>query len=330
VDVLSDVLAAVRLNGALFFDIDAGSPWVGESPPTRAIAKYIMPDAEHVIAFHAVMSGSCWVALGDGSTPPMPLAAGDVIVFPKGDANTLSSSPGQRGSPDMSMYHRQTDRPLPFVIRHGSDGPERTRFICGYLGCDSRPFNPLLSGLPALLCARRPADGGSWVTDLFDMALAEGRRRREGSETILAKISELMFVEVLRHHIESLPPESRGWLAGLRDPHIGAALRLIHARPADTWTIEGLAHEVGLSRTTFADRFRQYLDIPPMQYLARWRMQLAARRLETPGFTIEQVADEVGYGSEAAFNRAFKKLIGEPPGMWREARLRSGGSAGPS
>jgi AraC-like DNA-binding protein len=320
-DVLSDVLAAVRLNGAVFFDIDAGTPWVGESPPSSVIAPSIMPGAEHLIMFHLVMSGSCWAALGSGDDQQaVRLAPGDVVVFPNGHQNVMSSSPGARGEPNMSIYHRPVDQPLPFYLRHGSEGPERTRFVCSFLGCDSRPFNPLLSALPDMICARNP-EGGGWVVDLFRVALAEADRRRAGTETVLAKLSELMFVEVLRRHIETLPADSRGWLSGLRDKHVGEALKLIHGRPSRAWTLDELAHDVGLSRTTFADRFVHYVGMPPMQYLARWRMQLAARKLENPGVSIAEVAAEVGYESEAAFNRAFKKLIGVPPGSWRRSKV---------
>jgi AraC-like DNA-binding protein len=187
---------------------------------------------------------------------------------------------------------------------HGGGGDERTRFICGYLGCDARPFNPLLAGLPSMLCARKPADGSGWVTDLFHLALAEGGSRRAGGETILAKLSELMFVEVIRRHLETLPEGSRGWLSGLRDPQVGAALGLIHARPTEDWTLERLAREVGLSRTIFAARFSSHVGISPMQYLARWRLQLAGRLLEQPGISIAQAGAEVGYESEAALNAA--------------------------
>ena len=278
-DVLSDVLAAVHLTGAVYFDIDAGAPWVGEAPSADAIAAQIMPGVQHVIAFHLIMSGSCWAALGDASSPPILAKAGDIIVFPNGHSNVLSSGRGERSEPNMSIYRRSTDTPLPFRLRHGSDGQERTRFVCGFLGCDSRPFNPLLSSLPSLMCAPTAVDGGSWVADLFRVALAQERTHNAGTETVLAKLSELMFVEVIRRYIATLPEESRGWLSGLRDHHIGEALRLIHAEPANGWTLDGLARSVGLSRTSFADRFMHYVHIPPLQYLTRWRMQLASRRL---------------------------------------------------
>jgi AraC-like DNA-binding protein len=324
-DVLSDVLAAVRLKGAIFFDIEAAAPFVGETPNTKITGPRILPGAQHVIMFHLMMTGSCWAALGRGGVEPVRLVPGDVIVFPHGDENVLSSTRGERGTPNMSLYRQASNEPLPFNLRVG-EGADRTRFICGYLGCDLRPFNPLLSALPEMILDRND-DKGGWVGGLFDIALAEGDRRRAGTETILSKLSELMFVEVVRRHIESLPEDSRGWLAGLRDPHIGEALKLLHGRPKEAWTLDGLARDVGLSRTTFADRFVHYVGMPPMQYLARWRMQLAARRLEVPGVSIAQVAAEVGYESEAAFNRAFKKLIGVTPGAWRKGQQRAAAAA---
>jgi AraC-like DNA-binding protein len=320
-DVLSDVLRTVKLTGAVYFDVDASSPWVGESPGTAEIAAAIMPGAEHIISFHAVISGSCWAALGDGSAPPVRLNAGDVVLFPGGAPNVMSSSQGERAQPNLAMYYRPIDKYLPFAVIHGGGGDERTHFICGYLGCDTRPFNPLLAALPPILCARKPADGSGWVIDLFRVAMMEGSSGREGGETILAKLSELMFVEVIRSYLESLPADSRGWLSGLRDRHVGEALRLIHGRPAENWTLERLAREVGLSRSTLAGRFTHFVQVSPMQYLARWRLQLAGRMLEKPGISIAQAGAEVGYESEAAFNRAFRKLVGVPPGIWRKGRL---------
>lgn len=175
-----------------------------------------------------------------------------------------------------------------------------------------------------MVCTRKPADGSGWVTDLIRVALAEGGGHREGRETILAKLSELMFVEVIRQYLEGIPTDSRGWLSGLRDPHVGEALRLIHARPAENSTLDSLSRKVGLSRTIFADRFSHYVEVPPMQYLARWRLQLASRLLEQSGTCIARAAAQVGYESEAAFNRAFKKFVGVPPGAWRKERLAAG------
>lgn len=316
-DVLSDVLSAVRLTGAVFFDIDAGEPWVGESPGTAELAATIMPGAEHVISFHIVLAGGCWASVADSTDPPVWLNAGDVVMFPGGAANVLSSSPGARGQRNpLAMYYLPIDTHLPFEVIHGGDGPQRTRFVCGFLGCDTRPFNPLLSALPPMLSISASA-GTFGIPELFAMALAEGRGARAGTETVLAKLSELMFVEVLRRHIETLPADARGWLSGLRDPQLSAVLRLIHGRPAEPWTLERLARDAGMSRSVLASRFQANLDVSPMHYLTRWRMHLASRRLEDPRISIGQAAAEVGYESEAAFSRAFKKQLGVPPGTWR-------------
>jgi AraC-like DNA-binding protein len=275
-----------------------------------------MPEAERVIAFHAVLSGSCWASL-DNDSAPFHVNAGDVLVLPGGAPHVMASSPELRGKPDMALYFRPVDAHLPFALTvHGGGGEDHTRYVCGFLGCDARPFNPVLASLPALMCVRKPHAGG-WITDLFRVALAEGSTKRPGGETVLAKISELMFVEVLRRHMESLPEESRGWLSGLRDPHVGEALRLIHGRPTEPWTIDELAQKVGLSRAGFASRFTEFVEIPPMQYVARWRLQLAARLIEQ-GTSLANACAEVGYESEAAFNRAFKRLVGVPPGAWRK------------
>ena len=340
-DVLSNVLSTVRLTGAVFFDVDASPPWYGASPSVERIAPRGMPDAERVIAFHAILSGSCWAFLENGSEAPFRVDSGDVLVVPGGAPHVMASSPELRGNPDLTLYYRPVDAHLPFSmtvngggedghvidagerlpfsrINHGGGGEEHTRYICGFVGCDARPFNPLLASLPALMCVRRPAAGG-WVTDLFRHALAEGGTKRPGGETVLAKLSELMFVEVLRRHIEGLPEDSRGWLSGLRDSHVGEALRLIHGRPSDAWTLDGLAQKVGLSRTAFANRFTELVEVPPMQYVARWRLQLAARLIER-GASLADACVEVGYESEAAFNRAFKRAFGMPPARFRRSQ----------
>lgn len=329
-DVLSDVLSAVRLTGAVFFDVDASPPWCGASPGIEEIGAHVMPGAEHVIPFHAILSGSGWVSLGEGASGvPLRIHDGDVLVVPGGAPHTMASAPELRGIPDRTLYFRPIDAALPFrFLAHGGGGEEHTRYICGFLGCDARPFNPLLASLPPLMCVHKPPDAGDWVIDMFRLALTEGTARRPGSETVLAKISELMFVEVLRRHIESLPDESRGWLSGLRDPQVGEALRLIHGRPTESWTLEKLAQKVGLSRTAFANRFTEFVEVAPMQYVARWRLQLAARLMEQ-GASIAQAGAEVGYESEASFNRAFKRFIGVPPGVWRSRRDASPRGEGP-
>ena len=207
----------------------------------------------------------------------------------------MSSAPGMRAEPDLTLYHRPNHRHLPFVFFHDGAGPEHCRFVCGFFGCDARPFNPLLESLPRLFHAQMSAAGQSWLVNMLRVAAEETELGDAGSETMLAKLAEVMFVEVIRKHIARLPEDSRGWLSALRDRHIGQAMRLIHGQPARQWTLDALAHEVGLSRSVFAERFAHYVGLAPMHYLARWRMQLAARRLEVPGISIAQVAAEVGY-----------------------------------
>ena len=325
-DILSDVLRTVRLTGAIFFNNYVQAPFVGGSPHTTKIAERVMPGAEHVIQFHALLSGCCWAVLTEDPTNSTRLDAGDIVIFPMGDGNVMSSALGMHAEPNLDMYVRPTDRHLPFVFHHHGAGKEDCHFVCGYLGCDARPFNPLLESLPRLFRAQMSAASQSWLVSLLHVAADESELGGAGSETMLAKLAEVMFVEVIRKHIASLPKDSRGWLSALRDRHVGRAMQAIHGQPARQWTLETLAHEAGLSRSVFAERFAHCVGLSPMHYLGRWRMQLAARRLETADLSIAQIAAEVGYESEAAFNRSFKKYVGVPPGAWRKTRTPSANS----
>jgi AraC-like DNA-binding protein len=320
-DVLSDVLAAVRLTGAIFFDSTFHSQWVAQAPRASTIAHRVMPHAQYVFYFHTLLEGSCWAELTEYPLKPVRLAAGDVIAFPMDDPHVLSSTIGMRARPELAIYVHPVDRQLPYVINEGS-GEETCRFVCGYLGCDIRPYNPFIQSLPRVLHGGGAARQ-AWLSSLLTHAVSETARQNAGGETVLAKLAELLFIEVVRQHIDGLPLDAKGWFSGLRNPQIGHALRLIHGRPAEDWTIERLAHAVGHSRSVFAERFSHFAGVTPIQYLARWRMQLAARRLEMPGISVAQAGAEVGYESEAAFARAFKKIVGTPPGSWRrEQSLR--------
>jgi len=320
-DVLSDVLKAVRLTGAIFFERHLHAPWVGESPPSAAIASMVMPYAEHVISFHAILSGSCWAGLAGSPDSGRRFNAGDIVIYPMGDANVLSSAPGMRGLPDLQEYARPKKQLLPIVTRLDNDGADYCHLVCGYFGCDARPFNPLLEALPRMLLSQMSAAAQNWLSDLLRVAAEEAGRGGAGSESLLARLAELMFVEVVRQYITQLPDDSKGWLSGLKHRHVGHALRLIHGQPEKPWTLTELAREVGLSRSVFADRFAHYVGVSPMHYLGRWRMQLAIRHLSVPGVSVAQAGAEVGYESEAAFNRAFKKYVGMPPGSWRKGKL---------
>ena len=319
-DPLADVLASVRLTGAVFFAVEGTSPWAAESPPASVISGRVMPEVDHVFEFHAVTRGHCLGGiLGE---EPMRLEAGDVICFPHGDPHVMSSARGLRASPDdLSLYQRSPGIRLPFPVKLG-DGPAEVHLVCGFLGCDARPFNPLLASLPRVLRASdRDGSPDGWLSRFMEVAEAEARTPRPGGEAVLSRLAELMFVEVVRRHLESLPQDRTGWLAGLRDPHVGKALAALHARPGHGWTIDALGHEAGLSRSALAERFTALVGESPIQYLGRWRMQLAAGLLSTSRDGMAAIAARVGYASEAAFNRAFKKLVGVPPATWRRRRV---------
>ncbi|HYV65353.1 MAG TPA: AraC family transcriptional regulator [Myxococcales bacterium] len=318
IDTLSEVLRAVRLTGAVYFAIDASAPWVAEAPPAREIGPHILPGVEHVIEYHVIKSGSCWGGVVDET--PVRLGSGDVIVFPQGDAHVISSSPGMRGMPDLDLPRLGSVRRLPLVIKLDGGGPERAEVICGFLGCDARPFNPLLSTLPRMIHVRRGHSDDGVLEQFVKMALSESTAPRAGGDAVIARLSELLFLEIVRRFLSTLPPEDAGWLAGLRDDSIGRALGKIHDRPAHGWSLDELAREVGLSRSVLAERFAHFVGVPPMQYLAQWRMQLAARLLSSTSMGLSEIAGQVGYGSETALSRAYKRYVGVSPSDWRRGK----------
>lgn len=314
-DALSDVLKTVRLTGAAFFDVIGKAPWVAEQPPREVILPLILPGAEHLISYHVITEGSCYAALlGE---EPITVAAGEVVVFTHGDRHVMSSSPGMRATAGGGAFGSGAEQ-LPFALSYGEDGPVSAKVVCGFLACDALPFNPLLDNLPRVLKAgdRGGSDEG-WITQFIRVAVAESGEKRAGGEGVLAKLSELMFIEVVRRYLDTLPAERVGWLAGLRDPFVGRALSLLHAEPARNWTIEELARNVGLSRSVLAERFTDIVGLPPMQYLAQWRMQIAAGLLTNGNANMASIAARIGYESEASFSRAFKKIVGTPPSAWR-------------
>ena len=322
-DTLSDVLRTVRLTGTLFFMMDLSSPWEAELPDGATLASKTFPWAQHVISYHVVTAGACWGGLVDEA--PVRLEAGDVLVLPRGDAYFISTAPVMRHRQDLTaeltFLREMAAGRLPFVVKDGGGGPASLNLVCGFLGCDVMPFNPLLSTLPRLLHVRGfcGASGGR-ASRLVELALEESRERKAGGECIRLHLSELMFVEVVRGYLASLSAEHTGWLAGLRDPIVARALALVHERPDQSWTLAELARTVGSSRSTLAERFTHFVGIPPMQYLTQWRMQLASRLLADGAAKVSAVGREVGYDSEAAFSRAFKKVAGESPARWRTRR----------
>ena len=325
-DTLSDVLRGVRLRGAVFFNVSASSEWAAEAPAAMQLAPLMMRGVDHVIEYHAVARGSCWAGTLDG--PPVQLFAGDVVMFPHGDAHVLSSTPGMRGNPDFSWLAKTRVEQLPLNVAYDGENVSLfappdihadTSFVCGFLGCDVQPFNPLIAALPRLLHLRADEDN-AWIANFTRQAAAESHARRPGGEAMLARMSEMMFVDAVRRYSDRLPPQSEGWLAGLRDRFVGRALALMHEQPAQRWTIDELGRCVGLSRSALHERFAQLIGMPPMQYLAQWRMQAAARLLLETRSTVASIALDVGYDSEAAFARAFKRAVGKPPATWRRER----------
>jgi AraC-like DNA-binding protein len=314
-DPLSDVLRVVRMTGAFFYLVEASAPWSVAAAPATELAPRILPGSEHLISYHIVTSGRCWGGLEPGQQ--LPLEAGDVIVFPHGDAHFLSSERGRHVGED--ALGRSPDR-YPGTVHLGQGASDAT-FVCGFLGCDTRPFNPLIAALPK--CLRVSGGVSGWLAEFPRQVVAESRLGRIGADTMLTRMAELMFVEVVRRHIETLVPEQKGWLAGLRDPTVGVALARLHASPSRGWTLAELAHEVGASRTVLAERFAELVGVPPMQYLTQWRLQLAASLLATTMLKVAAIGEQVGYESEAAFSRAFKRAIGRSPAEFRRQRHES-------
>ena len=318
-DALSDVLRAVRLTGGVFFTVDASAPWVAETPDGSKVGPHLLFSAEHVIDYHLVTRGSCWGGLV--GEPPVRLDAGDIIVFPQGDAHTMASAPGMRGNPELGVRSLQGQSQLPVALTILGGGTERAELVCGFLGCDARPFNPLLAALPRVIHLRAMTEGDSVLRQLVSLAVAESSTPKSGGECLLSKVSELLFVEVVRRYVAALPPEKIGWFAGLRDESIGRALHKLHERPAHPWSLESLAKEVGMSRSMLAERFLHFVGIPPIQYLAQWRIQLAASLLRSSKAGLAEIAERVGYGSEAALSRAFKRCVGIAPAGYRRGDL---------
>jgi AraC-like DNA-binding protein len=327
-DVLSDLLRSVRLRGAVFYYVSCRDQWSAEGPYAPEIADAVMPGCEHVMAYHMIAKGSGWAAVAGQA--PVKLATGDIVMFPQGDRHVLSSAPNvapQRLDAEWVYSTRKAPKPLPIAYHHGVVDPgaatpvdgASTIAVCGFFGCDLRPFNPLLASLPHMLHLPA-ARAGDWVARVIEQAVVESHTPRPGGDAVLERLSETMFVDTVRRHLDGLPDDATGWLAGLRDRFVGRALTLMHEQPDRAWDIDELSRQVGRSRSALHDRFVRLVGHAPMQYLANWRMQLGARLLSESHRNVAAIAQEVGYASEAAFARAFKRSVGLPPAAWRNAR----------
>ena len=317
VDALSDLLRVVRLDGAFFFAVEAAAPWSVDTVAARELTPRVMPHAEHLISYHIITDGVCYGGLH--GEKPVELGPTDVIVFPHGDPHLISSAPGVKFTPNINST--QLVR-YPTTVHLGAAGPPSTSFICGFLGCDRGPFNPLLASLPRVMHLRGMSK--NWIGGFTQQLVDESRNGRAGSESVLTRLAEVMFIEVLRRYVDELPPGQTGWLAGLQDAMVGRVLMLLHSRPAHPWTLPDLAREAATSRSALAERFTALIGQPPIQYLTQWRMQVAANLLVQSGAKVSAIGAQVGYDSEAAFSRAFKKATGSAPGAWREGKRADG------
>jgi AraC-like DNA-binding protein len=313
-DAFSEILSGVKLNGAVFFTAEFSAPWGFSAPASKQMADKVAPGAAHFLLYHLVVEGSAVVQMADQKA--LELTSGDVVIFPNGDAHHMSSKGVNPPFPNYGINDKIRARDLSPL--HAGGGGETSRFVCGYMTCDPHISRPILSGLPPVFKVNIRTDrSGQWLESSILHLVEEAISGRVGSEAMLAKLSEALFVDTLRRYVAGLPEHQRGWLTGARDPIVGKSLGLMHRRVAHPWTISSLADEVGISRSALVERFSRYLSEPPMAYLTRWRLQLAARSLERTSRGVAEIASDVGYESEAAFNRAFKREFGSPPGRYR-------------
>jgi AraC-like DNA-binding protein len=319
-DALSEVLSAVQMHGAIFFDVVCRAPWGFVVPSIDEAAPLLSPGSERLVAYHLVCEGEALIRLEDGEE--LLVRAGDVVVLPRGAPHDVS-----RGSPATFADNRSalgeafSGRPRTLEI---GGGGETTRIACGFFACERSADRLFLAGLPPIFRVPiREQPAGAWIESSIRHLVSEAASGRPGTAALLSKMAEALFVETLRGYLDRLPPEQRGWLAGARDPIVGAALRLLHADPGRSWTVDDLASEVGSSRSVVGERFSSFLGEPPLTYLTRWRLQLAARQLAMTHKTVVEIANDVGYRSEAAFNRAFKREMGLPPAQYRKTRRAS-------
>jgi AraC-like DNA-binding protein len=326
-DVLSEILKVVKLKGALFYNGEFSSPWSVRAASSRGLANHFNAGVEHVIVYHLLTEGRAFIRLDSGQR--VTLNAGDLVMIPHGDPHIMENGSATQTVDDSKQLGEVLAQGMK-LWRIGGGG-EVTRVVCGYMACDPRLSQAFLSGLPPVLkISIRNDASGQWLEDSIRFSVDQaGGGCRAGGEAVLAKLSEVLFVEALRAYITSLPPEQTGWLAGARDAEVSKALALMHQRPADAWTIATLAQAAGVSRSVLAERFRHFLGEPPMAYLMRWRLHLGAEMMMSTNHSVAQVASEVGYESEAAFNRAFKREFALPPARFR-AKARPSADTGSS
>jgi AraC-like DNA-binding protein len=307
-DPLGRALHLLRMNGAFYCRSELTAPW-GLSLP--AMPGYLW--------FHVVVAGT--VQLEAEAAEPELVGAGELALVPHGTGHVLRSG-GAAPAPDILSLDREQVSDRYEVLRHGGGGPATT-LICGAVRLEHPAARNLIRALPASILVAASAPGAEWIQSTLRLLAAETRHPRPGGEAVITRLADIIVIQAIRSWIENDRGARTGWLGALRDPHIGRAIALIHADPARSWTLDSLARELAMSRSAFAARFTELVGEPAMQYVTTWRMHLALAALQDGDPTIAELADELGYRSEAAFARAFKRVIGIPPGAVR----RRAGSA---
>jgi AraC-like DNA-binding protein len=314
-DALSEILRVIKLDSAIYFNAEFSEPWCLASPESRTLAPVLMREPGHVIIYHLLCEGRAFAQLQGGRR--VALSPGDIVTFPHGHAHVLGNGHATTPIDDATALPELLGRGLELLRLGGGGGPP-SRFICGYLACDPQLSQGFLGGLPPLIKVNiRDDPSGQWLENSLNFSVTEAAKREAGASAMLTKLSEAVFAETLRRYVRGLPEGQTGWLAGARDVEVGRALTLLHHRHAYSWTVGELAREAGLSRTALSERFRHFLGEPPMAYLTQWRLRLGARELTATNKSVARIASEVGYESEAAFNRAFKREFGLPPARYR-------------
>ena len=309
-DALSEILRSVKLSGAMFFNAECSLPWCVNTPSSRTLGSYLTPAASHVIEFHLVTSGRGYIRVGGETTP---FSAGDILMIPHGDAHVMGNGTGAEAVDGALALPELLTGGLK-LSRLGGGGGEQTRLICGYLACEAGLIQPVLAGLPRVVRVHIRNDAaGEWLEQSILHAVDRAVAVEPGSDVILARLSEVLFAETLQRYVSQLPVGRTGWLAGAGDASVGRSLAALHRQPAHPWTLDELAQEASASRSAFTERFARLIGQSPMAYLADWRLELGAEALRSTSRSVLQVAAQVGYESEAAFNRAFKRAYGTAP-----------------
>lgn len=315
-DALSELLRVVKLSGAMFYNSSCSAPWCLRAPQSSAFLPYLRAKASHVIEFHHITEGNAYVRVGEETTP---LSAGDIVMMPHGDAHEMGS--GANGKPIDGKAALPALWSGEVAFANFGGGGAVTGLVCGYLACDGALLRPVLAGLPRVVRVNIRTDpSGEWLDNTLRHAVTQARAATPGSGVILAHLAEVLFTEVLRRYLLSLPEGRTGWLAGACDPAVGRALAALHGKPAHDWTLDALAAESGISRSALTEKFTRYLGVAPIAYLTDWRLELGAEALRSTRHSVQRVALDAGYDSEAAFNRAFKRKFAAPPARYRREK----------